>query len=701
MSIFVDSRNAITAADPDALFVKPSSIGENFAAARRDIRLIGRTDSAELRRRAAFQPLVDALNDGIDDAAKRFKNPFRFSLLREARDFFADERSNVEGIFEAIAARRKLDPQFLRDVPGDAEAFQQQINAETNAELDVLAATRARASVGGDIAAFAGAVVGGFSDPLNLATLPVGGAGGSIGRAVVIEGLLNAGVEAASLPFIASDRAELGRELTAGEAAVNVGAAFVGGAAFTGAVRGAAPAARAVARGATSGTRALAQAFDKTIVQPTRAQLAARIGLEREARAGETNPLPDTAAGAALHRERVDAAEQALAEDQPPPPVPALDRFGEVDEKPATLVDEIADPIIRAEIEKMRGELAEVLDRPPVRRPPTLLDEIVREIRKPGARADRMRINRREAIDQGVVHPDDLRKNPYLNQIFSRNGRGLDEWAEWASAKGFLRQEGDDFDSKLDVAEFVEVFQRDMDLRATGDGVFSPAQAGPAEVFRQAQARQAEADELLTLDDAAFFGRFEDRFERLVDARINELERPLSALEDAALGARRQEIDDGFDIPFDSDFRERAQTSTPARGDGSGGERAGGSAGDGAPAPGSRQGDAIDRPDVVAAAGRTPGQAEIPARAAPTADSARLNAEFDEPGGAATRSQVDLLEHEIEALIPELGDLAQDGFALAERVDGDEVVADVVTARALLARSDDDIRAADELEACL
>lgn len=99
----------------------------------------------------------------------------------------------------------------------------------------------------------AGALVGGIGaaavDPINAATMFFGAgeiqaglkgfaAARAVMRAAVIEGTINAGIEAATQPTIAAWQKELGHRYGFAEAAENVGLAFAGGAALSGLIRG-------------------------------------------------------------------------------------------------------------------------------------------------------------------------------------------------------------------------------------------------------------------------------------------------------------------------------------------------------------------------------------------------------------------------------------------------------------------------------
>lgn len=95
------------------------------------------------------------------------------------------------------------------------------------------------------LSALSGGLAGGFTDPLNIATLPFGvGAGGSILKAALAEGALNAAVEVASQPAVSAWQKELGYKYGVGDMVENVGMAFAGGAGLAAVIRGAVPAIR-------------------------------------------------------------------------------------------------------------------------------------------------------------------------------------------------------------------------------------------------------------------------------------------------------------------------------------------------------------------------------------------------------------------------------------------------------------------------
>jgi hypothetical protein len=145
-------------------------------------------------------------------------------------------------------------------------------DVKTNAEVEESARVKARMSrqafddvvsrntngLTKSLSIFGGAITGGFTDPLNLATLPLGaGAGRGIIKAAMIEGGLNATAEAAAVPFVKDWQQNLGYHYGFSEAVTDVGTAFVGGAALSSIIKGIVPATRAAGHYIGSASRAM------------------------------------------------------------------------------------------------------------------------------------------------------------------------------------------------------------------------------------------------------------------------------------------------------------------------------------------------------------------------------------------------------------------------------------------------------------
>jgi hypothetical protein len=230
-----------------------------------------------------------------------------------------DERT----FWRDLADARRSRPDLLADLGKDSADFDKRLQSQGQAEME---ARSARMSKGGLVGNLAGGIVGSFTDPINVATLPIGGGGRSVAAQIIREGLLNAGVEVAELPFTAIERnIATGGTMSAKEAALNVGAAGLGGAAF--------------AAAGHSGAAAL-EAIWKRIPMETKAAMAMRAhtpdwaltpeqaaALHVTSRGGEidaSNPFPHSYEGLEAHARRMDEVLGSMARAPEPRPVAPL-----------------------------------------------------------------------------------------------------------------------------------------------------------------------------------------------------------------------------------------------------------------------------------------------------------------------------------------------------------------------------------------
>lgn len=158
------------------------------------------------------------------------RNPLEYHVLLPG-----EPEGNVpiidEGRFWGDLARlRQSRPDALADLGKDRADYE----AKRVARSQAGAAERGqRMAKGGLLGNLAGSMVGGFTDPINLMTLPAGSMATSVARRIVTNGLINLGVEVAEQPFVSLERDAQGREMTLEERAMRVGSAFLGGAAFS------------------------------------------------------------------------------------------------------------------------------------------------------------------------------------------------------------------------------------------------------------------------------------------------------------------------------------------------------------------------------------------------------------------------------------------------------------------------------------
>lgn len=388
-----DPRTTGTLADgieaiPNLAPIKPSTVdlspapsfGETYRAGRR-VQRADRSDFETIMLRDGYAPILEALDLG------QGQNPAGFSdlgamgakgepmlqssdILRgQGRGWMGSmtNRSTQERLIaEQIRARRAKDPKFLAGVPDDVAGLRAYFIAQEKAKRAPAQATVERSrGLSGLLASVAGSAVEAFHDPVNIATLPVGGGGRTVLGIAAREFLVNGVLEAIQQPIVASNREIIGEELTAGEAVTNVAVAgafgsalevgfHLGGKALSGASRaaidksptlrkaieritkGRAPApvdplapadplapppaaADPVDLGAELDNRELARAARELIGEEnlTDDERAALATLEREQEVGEASPFTPGPAGNVKHSERLSDAIAALENNRP------------------------------------------------------------------------------------------------------------------------------------------------------------------------------------------------------------------------------------------------------------------------------------------------------------------------------------------------------------------------------------------------
>lgn len=219
----------------------PTTIGEKFDANVRAMMRVENTDgAARLRREETARRLSEIADrtgvnlpnpytqsyDEVDEEAVRRRALAQMGARGARSNWW--EVGNTEYRDARIAAMEARINQLAEQYPDieTAERFDMRLKARGQ-ELKIN--TYDTGLVG-----FAGSVAGTFADPVNLATLPLGGTGKSILQVAAQEAALNAGIELASQPFVARNYSELGLEFTRLDAFENVGAAAVFGGALGG-----------------------------------------------------------------------------------------------------------------------------------------------------------------------------------------------------------------------------------------------------------------------------------------------------------------------------------------------------------------------------------------------------------------------------------------------------------------------------------
>lgn len=246
---------------------------------------------------------------------------------------------NSENVWADVQAERQRDPAFLKDVPATngaeftAWVKQQELQRRRSAQRTVAA----ESGIGQKAFGFGVGVATGLVDPINLSAMVLTGGSGAaptIWRGMAREALINGAIEGVELPQIVANRAAFGEDMTAGDMALDVGIAMVGGAAFHAGGKGIAAGAariadsavgRATGRAMTPLALRMAELRNASDIDVVRAftdavpaeyrtpdQQAAIHVVERETDIDASNPFIRNPAGDDAHATRLEAALRAM-----------------------------------------------------------------------------------------------------------------------------------------------------------------------------------------------------------------------------------------------------------------------------------------------------------------------------------------------------------------------------------------------------
>ncbi len=145
---------------------------------------------------------------------------------------FGDDRDEAR-IWADVAKLRAQDPVKFARLPQSQEEFEYGLLSRQGRRED----DKRTVDRGGAIAGFTGGAIGYMADPLNIATLPIGG-GKTILQSAIRAAGVNAAVEVLEVPATIAARDKLREETTAGYLATRIGSAAAGGFVLGGAFKG-------------------------------------------------------------------------------------------------------------------------------------------------------------------------------------------------------------------------------------------------------------------------------------------------------------------------------------------------------------------------------------------------------------------------------------------------------------------------------
>ena len=287
----------------------------------------------------AYEPVVQALRGSrTNSLLDNLLHPSPYQSTAAPLD--DPSPYNRAKVWQDIAQRRAADPSFLADVPAtNAKQFSDWVHAqELKRRQSAQSIVGRQSGAVQNVLGFGSDIVSGLADPINLATLPIGGGGKTLLQTMGREALVNGLTETAQLPFTAHNRAQFGEDMTPIDMAADVGIAALGGAVLPGVLHGAGKAASATSKaiaGSDTGQavgRALAPlalrmadlgkvsdgdvatAFSKAVPAEIRTpdQQAALHVIERQGEVDAANPYVDTPAARDLHADRLETALAAI-----------------------------------------------------------------------------------------------------------------------------------------------------------------------------------------------------------------------------------------------------------------------------------------------------------------------------------------------------------------------------------------------------
>ena len=226
----------------------PTGFVENYRAGR-TLQDVDNSDYQDRLYDEAAAPLLEAVNAlRARDGKTRFLPPSHGFVIDGKIDDIAKNtggaaigygprvsREEVAGALIAEAARyRSIDPSLFADLPPDVAALLKPLITRDQRVRSLAREVQGRGEgIGSTAGSLAGGISKAFEDPINLMTLPIGGGGKTVFAVAAREAGINALIEIFQQPTAADNRALIGEELTAGEAAQNVAFAGAGGFAFS------------------------------------------------------------------------------------------------------------------------------------------------------------------------------------------------------------------------------------------------------------------------------------------------------------------------------------------------------------------------------------------------------------------------------------------------------------------------------------
>lgn len=190
--------------------------------------------NAEAYRKATSRNLLTDAYDGSPNRDALYKNLPNTNNVGGPTPIMAAAGATKEEQTAAVDTHilklRAQDPQKYKDIKTSQEIDALVKQKAKDSSVAQAKATAGASGIGSFMGQLGGGLAAGFTDPVNLATIPFGaGLAGGVIRAGLIDAGINMGAEAINYPFVKRWQKELGQEYGAGQFAENAGIAAVFG----------------------------------------------------------------------------------------------------------------------------------------------------------------------------------------------------------------------------------------------------------------------------------------------------------------------------------------------------------------------------------------------------------------------------------------------------------------------------------------
>lgn len=264
----------------------PSTLGQTYRAAR-DLQDADNSDYQNRLYDEAFASTLEAVNAvrrqqglplflppsmGKISRNVQLNGAMPMNVYAAAGMLDDGSREQVADALVAEVARiRQGRPGFMSDLPGSRDQILAPYIARDQSKRGRARGVLERSEgVGGTAASIAGGVTKAMEDPWNIITMPIGGGGRTILGIAAREALVGGLTELLQQPTVADNRALLGEDLTAGEAAQNILYAAGGSAVLSGLIASAGKYGGRVWEALTPVEKKMAKALEAAqIVSPT------------------------------------------------------------------------------------------------------------------------------------------------------------------------------------------------------------------------------------------------------------------------------------------------------------------------------------------------------------------------------------------------------------------------------------------------